>query len=464
MSASALWNEDNWDVLLASIEERRVVPIVGRDLLLVTPNGGPTVPLDQFVAGRLAKDLGLSVPDSQLTLNSVVCAHLAAGGRWPMLYSRVRDIMERAELEPPLVLRQLAEITDFSLFLTTNFDLMLEQAINLVRFDGQPGTVSLAYAPKKEPADLPTAVRSLPHPVVYHLLGVQSTMPSYVLCDEDLLEFVYGLQATNRRPERLFEELEDQHLLLLGEGFSDWITRLFLRITRSSRRLSDRRDVMEFMAESPADDSTGLSNFLRVFSSSTLIYTGGSATQFVGELHRRWLARRPAPAVISRPKRQVRPAAAGKDVFISYASDDRIAASVLKQELENAGFSVWFDVRQLSERIGYKWETEIKNNIKSCSLFIPVLSASTEGRAEGYFREEWLMADARTKRQFGSDRPFIVPVVVDDIHGIQKVPDSFRAAQMKRLPGGHFTEEFAEQLHAMLDEVSVGAGDGGEAG
>ena len=81
MSASALWNEDNWDVLLASIEERRVVPIVGRDLLLVTPNGGPTVPLDQFVAGRLAKDLGLSVPDAQLTLNSVVCAHLAGGGR-----------------------------------------------------------------------------------------------------------------------------------------------------------------------------------------------------------------------------------------------------------------------------------------------------------------------------------------------------------------------------------------------
>jgi hypothetical protein len=457
-----MWSDDIWHELLAYIEERRVVPIVGRDLMQVTPNGGPPVPLDQFVAGRLAKDLGLSIPDGELTLNAVVCAHLAGRGRWPMLYSRVRDIMEREQLEPPLVLRQLAEITDFSLFLTTNFDLLLEQAIDLVRFDGQPGTVSLAYAPKKEPADLPTAIRSLPHPVVYHLLGVQSSSPSYVLCDEDLLEFVYGLQAGSRRPERLFEELEDQHLLLLGEGFSDWLSRIFLRITRSSRdrRLSDRRNVMEIIAEATPHSETGLFAFLRAFSSDTLIYPSGGATEFVGELHRRWIERHPARAAVSRVTRPVRAAAAGKDVFISYSSDDRIAASVLKQDLEEAGFSVWFDVRQLSERVGYKWETEIKNNIKSCGLFMPVLSASTEGRAEGYFREEWLMADARTKRQFGSDRPFIVPIVVDGIHGIQKVPDSFRAAQMVRLAGGHITEAFAAQLHGMLDELHA---DGGEA-
>lgn len=463
MSASTSWTEDNWSVLLASIEERRVIPIVGRDLLQVAPNGSPPVLLDQFVAGRLAADLGLTVPHDELTLNAVVCAHLGGGGRWSMLYSRVRDIMERADLEPPRVLRQLAEITDFSLFLTTNFDLLLEQAINDVRFDGQPGTVTLAYAPKIKPADLPTAIRSLPHPIVYHLLGVQSTMPSYVLCDEDLLEFVYGLQETTRRPELLFEELEDQHLLILGEGFSDWLTRLFLRITRSSRRLSDRREVMEFLAESPSLSATGLFQFLRVFSSSTEIYTGGGVVEFVDELHRRWTARHPVSTTVSRAKRVVRPATKGKDVFISYASDDRVAASVLKQELEDAGFSVWFDVRQLSERIGYKWETEIKNNIKTCTLFMPVLSAATEGRAEGYFRAEWLAAEARTMRQFASDRPFIVPVVVDETHGFKKVPDSFHAAQMSRLPGGRFTDGFADQLHAMIDEVTGTADDGGEA-
>jgi hypothetical protein len=452
MSASSLWTEDSWDQLLPSIEERRVVPIIGRDLLQVTPNGGPPVRLDEFVAGSLATELGVTVP-GEPTLNGVVCAYLAVGGRWAKLYSRVREIMERAQLAPPLVLRQLAEITDFSLFLTMNFDLLLEQAIDRVRFDGQPGTVSLSYAPTKQPPDLATAVRSLPHPVVYHLLGVQSPTPSsYVLCDEDLLEFVYGLQAPNRRPERLFEELEDQHLLLLGEGFSDWLTRLFLRTARSSGRLSDRRKVMEFMAETRSSDDTGLFQFLRAFSSASELYPGGAA-EFVDELHRRWMARRPARSAAARPKRAIRPAAAGKDVFISYASEDRVAASVLKQELEDAGCSVWIDMRQLPERSGYMWETEIKTNIKSCALFMPVLSASTEGRAEGYFREEWQMADARTKRQFASDRPFILPVVVDDTHGIHHVPDSFRAAQMVRLPGGRFTEGFAAQLHAMLDEV-----------
>jgi TIR domain/SIR2-like domain len=461
MSASPQWDEDIWQELLGYIEERRVVPVVGRDLMQVTPNGGPPVSLDRFIAERLAKDIGVSLPDEELTLNAVVCAHIAARKRWPMLYSRVRAILEREQLEPPLVLRQLADITDFQLFLTTNFDLLLEQAINQVRFDGQPGTASLAYAPKKEPEDLPTSIRSLTQPVVYHLLGVQSTSPSYVLCDEDLLEFVYGLQAGTQRPVRLFEELDDQHLLLLGEGFSDWLSRLFMRITRSSR-LSDRRNVMEVIAEAPSSHETGLFPFLRAFSTNTLIYPGGDATAFVGELHRRWMERHPARAVSRGPRRPVRLAAKGKDVFISYARQDFIAASTLKQDLEDAGFSVWFDTL-MDQKPGRPWNKETDDNIWSCALFIPVISATTERRAEGPFRQEWSEAAARVKRHFGSSRPFLIPVVIDDTHGIEEVPEAFKGLHYTRLPGGRATETFLEAMHAAVDEVIAGTGGGGEA-
>jgi hypothetical protein len=431
-----------------------MVPIVGRDLLEVTPNGGPPVQLDRYVAERLAKDLDLSLPSDGLTLNAVVCAELEKRRGTRVLYTRVHDIMDTAELEPPLVLRQLAEITDFKLFLTTNFDLLLEKAINDVRFDGQQVAVTLAYAPNKTPADLPSAIRSLPHPVVYHLLGVQSMSPTYVLSDEDLLEFVLGLQAGTKRPERLFEELEDQHLMLLGEGFSDWLARLFLRVTRSSRdrRLSESREVGETVVETRPNDA-GLFQFIRTFSSETLVYPFGGAAEFVGELHRRWRERHPVRAPVSRPRLQVRSPAAGKDIFISYASDDLIIASALKDDLERAGFTVWFDKRELSERAGHKWEKEIGDNIKSCTLFMPLLSAATEFRSDAYFREEWRLADARTKRQFGSNRPFIIPVVIDDTHGINRVPPSFLEPQMTRLPGGHLTGAFADQMHVLLDEM-----------
>jgi hypothetical protein len=449
------WTEHTWHDLLAYIEARSVVPIVGRELLQVTPKGGQPVRLERFVAERLARDFDLSIPPDELTLNAAVSAHLGKGGKRPQLYSRVREIMDTSELEPPLVLRQLAEITDFQLFLTTNFDLLLEQAINLVRFQGQPSTLTLAYAPTRVPGDLPTAIRSLSQPTVYHLLGVQSTTPSYVLSDEDLLEFVCGLQGGSKRPERLFEELEDQHLLMLGEGFDDWLARLFLRITRSSRgrRLSEDRDVWEYMVETTENNNTGLVRFLRTFSSMTMVYPSGGATEFVGELYRRWRERHPVRAPVSRPRVAARPAAEGKDIFISYASDDVIAASTLKEDLERAGFTVWFDKRQLSERVGHKWETEIGNNIKSCALFMPLLSAATEDRPDAYFREEWRLADARTRRQFGADQPFIIPVVLDDTHGIRNIPESFRAPQMTRLPGGHLTAELADQLHVMLDEM-----------
>jgi hypothetical protein len=450
------WTEHTWHDLLAYIEARSVVPIVGLDLMQVRPNGGPPMRLDRYVAERLARDFDLTLDPDKLTLNAAVSAHLAKGGKRPQLYSRVREIMDTSALEPPLVLQQLAEITDFQLFLTTNFDLLLEKAIDQVRFQGQPNTVTLAYAPKRQPADLPTPIRSLGQPTVYHLLGVQSTTPTFVLSDEDLLEFIHGLQGGSKRPELLFEELEDQHLLMLGEGFDDWLARLFLRITRSSRgrRLSEDRDVWEFMVEATPNDDADLFKFLRTYSSMTMIYPSGGAEGFVGELHRRWRERHPVREPVARPRTQARLASDGKDIFLSYASDDVIAAETLKEDLERAGFTVWFDKRRLAERAGHKWETEISTNIKSCRLFMPLISANTERREDAYFREEWRQASERRQRQFGTSRAFIMPVVIDDTHGIRNVPTSFSEVQMARLPGGHLTPEFAEQLHDALDQTN----------
>lgn len=77
---------------------------------------------------------------------------------------------------------------------------------------------------------------------MYHLLGRVSAAPTYVLSDEDLLEFICGLQSEHLAPEKLFHELEHSHLLLIGVNFSNWLARLFLRMAKR-RCLSDPRDV-----------------------------------------------------------------------------------------------------------------------------------------------------------------------------------------------------------------------------
>jgi hypothetical protein len=47
---------------------------------------------------------------------------------------------------------------------------------------------------------------------------------------------------------------------------------------------------------------------------------------------------------------------------------------------------VWFDQNELQG--GDTWDADIRRQIRACSLFIPVVSANTNARQEGYFRLE----------------------------------------------------------------------------
>ncbi len=71
-------------------------------------------------------------------------------------------------------------------------------------------------------------------------------------------------------------------------------------------------------------------------------------------------------------------------VFLSYASQDVDAARRIAEALRAFGIEAWFDQQEL--RGGEAWEANIRKQIHDCALFMPVISATTEQRAEGYFR------------------------------------------------------------------------------
>jgi hypothetical protein len=195
IAGEPLWDENIWEELLAYIEEERVIPIVGPASSTIVAEGR-SISLEAYVAERLASRFGLP-PDalpSIPTLNDVVSLYLHQGGRREALYPRIRSIVQEAPLTPPRVLRQLAEIRHFNLYVTTAFDPLLEAAINEVRFGGASRTQTIAYAPNNV-RDLDASKRNLPGPTVYYLLGKLSASPSYAISDEDLLEFLYALQS-----------------------------------------------------------------------------------------------------------------------------------------------------------------------------------------------------------------------------------------------------------------------------
>jgi hypothetical protein len=278
------------------------------------------------------------------------------------------------------------------------------------------------------------------------LFGKYSTTPSYVICDEDELEFICALQTDARRPERLFDELEQHHLLILGEDFPDWLTRFFLRTTRQ-HRLLDRRDFVEFLADNRTHRDHKLVSFLKHFSKPTRICAQGSSVEFVDELWRRWKERNPEEAIRqSQPKIPPPPEMPDGAVFISYASEDLRAVEELKAGLDAAGLIVWFDRERL--QAGDSFDHRINHNIRNCSYFLPVLSRNTETRFEGYFRREWNCATNRAKG-IDPNLAFIIPVVVDDTRQFVHVPDDFLRLHLAQLPEGRVTAEFKDRMQKL---------------
>ncbi len=442
--------EEFWEELLAFIEERRVIPIVGPDLV-VAEDGRP---LAQVLAAKLAEKLRVPAADlpAGFSLNDVVCRHVQARGRREDVYPKLRAIMKDVAIAPPPALAKLARVRDFDLYVSLSFDSLLADAINQARFAGAARTEHIGYAPNKV-QDLPAERGKLAAPVVYGLLGKLSVAPDYAVSEEDTLEFLYALQSESKRPHLLFDELQNNHLLFLGCSFPDWLARFFIRIAKS-RQLSMQRGETEILVDGRIAKDPDLVVFLESFSYSTRIVPMDPFA-FVDELERRWSERHPQGAAPAPAVEDEAPAAALPDmvpgaIFLSYAKEDYPAVSRIHQALEDLGLDVWFDKDRLEA--GDQYDQKIRRHIKGCSLFVPVISQTTERRMEGYFRREWKLAEERSYG-IADHVPFILPVVIDDTHEYsESVPEAFGKAQWTRLAGGQTTPEFEARLVKLVRE------------
>jgi TolB-like protein/Flp pilus assembly protein TadD len=140
--------------------------------------------------------------------------------------------------------------------------------------------------------------------------------------------------------------------------------------------------------------------------------------------------------------------ATSQAVFISYASQDAEAAGRICEALRAAGIEVWFDQSEL--RGGDAWDQSIRKQIKTCALFLPVISRNTHDRVEGYFRLEWKLAVDRS-HLIAADQAFLLPVVIDDTRDDdERVPERFRDVQWTRLPGRVASAAFVERVRRLL--------------
>jgi TIR domain len=455
--------EEFWEDLLAYIRSKRVIPVIGAELLTIVDNG-QRAPLYRVVAERLLKKYGFStsiLPSGEVLrehheLNDAVCALASTGRRIKDLYPRILDILNNVlgeQKEIPQPLQEIASIRDFDLFITTTPDNLLVQALNAERFSGTDLVHEIEYAPNlplDRERDIPES-RLPSYAAVFYLFGKADVGPFYAIHDEDALEFPYMLLS--KGPERMFHELQNRHLLLIGCSFYDWLSRFFIRLSNSVR-LSVDRDKQEFLVGEETAGDANLTIFLKRFSHDSHCYPG-DASAFVTELHRRWSALPRPASVLFLPQKEAaapEPGILSGSVFLSYAHEDVVAARTLFTDLQAIGSDVaWFDKTQLKP--GDIWDSQITGAIDRCRVFLPLLSASSEERDEGYFEREWNRAADRCKGMIG--RKFIFPIVIDadyadDMTRYNRVPDIFKTLQYNHAPCGHMSDVLKEELTRQL--------------
>jgi hypothetical protein len=144
-------------------------------------------------------------------------------------------------------------------------------------------------------------------------------------------------------------------------------------------------------------------------------------------------------------------------VFLSHAREDTASAQRIAEALRSNGVEVWFDQNEL--RGGDSWDAKIRLQIRECALFMPVISAHTQERHEGYFRRKWKLGAERT-HDMAAGVAFVVPVAIDDTsEQAAIVPDEFLRIQWMRLAGALPTAQFVDQARRLLGSPLLGVVD-----
>jgi TolB-like protein/Tfp pilus assembly protein PilF len=140
---------------------------------------------------------------------------------------------------------------------------------------------------------------------------------------------------------------------------------------------------------------------------------------------------------------------ASRAVFLSYSREDVEPARRIADALRAFGIEVWFDQNEL--RGGDSWDAKIKKQIRECAIFVPIISARTQERMEGYFRREWKLGVERT-HDMAAGVAFIVPVVIDETpESAATVPEEFMRVQWTRLAHGVPTPDFVSHMKRLLE-------------
>lgn len=397
-------NERGWALLIAEIKKGNVVPIIGNELMKINVEGKSML-LSEFLIRSLAKKLNIEYSaDLDYT-------QIASNPKWKEIesdaYYEIYEILNKTKFEVPEALRKLAQIKEFKLILTTTFDNLAKSALEEIW--GKDSINTLQYEKRSNKPDIFNSAM----PVLYHMFGKANIFPrSYVLTEDDLLEFLHYWLDENFRPKKLSNILRERYLLVLGCNYPNWLFRFFFHSMKNSPPPAPGSKV-GMVADSRIEDD------LFLFLCRADAHMHNNAEKFVDDLLKHYTLHDSLPNV-----------SISNEVFISYASEDIDIASKIAEAFKVNNSNVWFDKKKLEHSDDF--ERKIRRNIQESKAFIPILSKSVLTKSPRFFKGEWTWAIKQS--EFLGGIPFIFPIIIDDTDvNNYVIPDEFRKLHCAKL-------------------------------
>lgn len=403
-------NGRNWELLMNAVEEKRVVPIIGDNLIQVVSEDGQHINVREYVLKKLSERFESdTVCKDYSHVEELIREYNRRqrnAGDVTDIYYEIYEILGRAEVTMPDFVKHMFRLCKFPLVLTTSYVRGIDKIL------GIPADKIKVYN-KKITSDIKLSEQDGSATTLYYLFGrLGMTKRSFKVTEDDLLDYLHCWHNSDTRPMKLGEYLSDKFLLVLGCDYPNWLFRFFWHSMKNFTIVpvsADMQGIVTVSAER-ADSDGELMNFLSRVQTSVF----RKAEDFINEFIERFEARREeweSGSVDDEEEEKLPADGERHDIFISYASEDYECAGRIAQKFKNLGASVWFDKAELNS--GEKYERCIAEKIQECKRFVPILSKSTLKEGCRFFKNEWSMAIKETGYRL--NELYISPIVIDDV-------------------------------------------------
>jgi SIR2-like domain len=286
-----------WDELVRRIDRKELTPFLGAGI------SRPPLPNAEELAAELARAYDYPFRNKDLMQVAQYAATLVDGTS-PKV--RVQEIIERAsdpDFTDPLQPHVLLASLPILVYLTTNYDDYMEKALAELNRTARAEVCRWNSGLKRVYSDrLSESEPEVGRPVVFHLHGFVGDPDSFVLTEDDYLDFMVnarryeGTPDTTLRviPPKVDELISLTSLMFLGYGLRDWNLRVLLRaLVQSADRSSQKISVsVQLEPDDSVIEAVGRDAAIKYleeyFEGLKIRVYWGKVEDFLAELKERW--------------------------------------------------------------------------------------------------------------------------------------------------------------------------------